>query len=112
MSYKEKAKANKKETAELFKAAPVDLKAFMHMHDLNMKEDALDVKTKELIALAIAISTKCEGCIIAHVDALAKAGGTREELVAMIKVCLLMNGGPGTVYGAKALAAFDELTAE
>ena len=66
-------------------------------------------KTKELIALAIAIATRCEGCIVFHARACLRLGVTREELLEMIGVAVEMGGGPFSVYGATALACFDRM---
>ena len=68
----------------------------------------LDVRTKELIALAIAVSKECDGCIAAHAHAAVLHGVTPEEAAEAIGVTFLMNGGPGTVYGARAYAAVQE----
>ena len=71
-------------------------------------EGALSTKAKELIAFAIAISVRCDGCIAHHSQAVAKAGATRQEVAEMIGVAILMGGGPASVYGVEALRAFDE----
>jgi AhpD family alkylhydroperoxidase len=63
---------------------------------------------KELVALAIAVSKECDGCIAYHARGAALQGATREELAEVLAVALLMNGGPATVYGPRAWAAFDE----
>lgn len=78
-------------------------KAFSHLHGETTKDSALDKKQKEFIALGIAISLKCEGCILAHVKTCLSLGVTLEEIGAVVDVAILMNGGPATVYGAKAL---------
>jgi AhpD family alkylhydroperoxidase len=69
---------------------------------------ALDAKTKELIALTIAVSKKCDGCIAAHAHAAVRLGATPPEAAEAIGVTFLMNGGPATVYGARAFDAFRE----
>ena len=71
-------------------------------------EGALSVKTKELIAFAIAISVRCDGCIAHHSQAVLKAGASRQEVSEMIGVAILMGGGPASIYGAEALRAFDQ----
>ena len=73
---------------------------------------ALDVKTKELIALAIAVSKECDGCIAAHAHAAAAHGARPEEVAEAIGVTFLMNGGPATLYGPRAFEAFQEFFAE
>jgi AhpD family alkylhydroperoxidase len=64
---------------------------------------------KELTAVAIAVATGCEDCIVYHTAAAKKHGASREELAEMLAVSVEMSGGPGAVYAAKALEAFDEL---
>jgi len=68
----------------------------------------LDARTKELIALAIAVSKECDGCIAAHAHAAVRHGATPPEAAEAIGVAFLMNGGPATVYGARAFDAFHE----
>jgi AhpD family alkylhydroperoxidase len=70
---------------------------------------ALSVRDKELVALGIAIAMRCEPCIGFHVEALHRAGGTREELADVLGVALQMGGGPSLMYAAKTLAAWDQL---
>ncbi len=71
---------------------------------------ALDAKTKELIALAIGVSKRCDGCIASHARAAVRHGATPEEAAEAIGVSILMNGGPGTVYAPKAMQAFLEFS--
>jgi AhpD family alkylhydroperoxidase len=69
---------------------------------------ALEPKIKELVAMAIGVSHGCDGCIASHARGAARAGATKQEAADAIGVAILMNGGPGTVYGARAFAAFCE----
>ena len=71
----------------------------------------LDAKTKELVALAISVADRCDPCIGFHVEALVKAGASREEVADVLSVCIQMGGGPSLMYSAKALEAFDQLSA-
>lgn len=73
-------------------------------------EGALDGKTKELIALAIGVSTKCDGCIAYHARALVRLKATREEVAEALAMCVYMGGGPSMMYCAKAMEAFDALS--
>ena len=75
-----------------------------------MKEGALTVKEKECIALGIAVAVRCEGCIEAHVRNIINLEVSRDEVAEIVSVAVLMGGGPSTVYGAKALEAFDQLS--
>src|SRR6056297_492081 len=85
-------------------------KGFHALHNAALAEGALGTKEKELIALAIGISKQCNDCIGFHVKAAIRAGATREEVAETVNVCVLMNGGPGYMYGAKAIEAFDQLS--
>jgi AhpD family alkylhydroperoxidase len=78
------------------------------LHDAAYAEGALDTKTKELIALSISITRECDGCIAAHARNLARLDATTEEVAEMIGVSISMNGGPGLVWGPRALEAFLE----
>ena len=70
-------------------------------------DGALDAKTKELIALAIGITARCDGCLAYHARAACRHGASREEILETIGVSVYMGGGPSMIYGAEALAAFD-----
>jgi AhpD family alkylhydroperoxidase len=109
MDYQQISDDARKEALELYKAAPDVMRSFQGLMSAVGKEGALSIKTKELMALAIAISSKCEGCLVFHVQNAIRHSASREEVVETITVSVEMGGGPSTVYGAKALAAFDEL---
>ena len=93
---------------ELRQAIPQVYEGYRQLHDSALAAGALDVRTKELIALAIAVSKECDGCIAAHAHAAVLHGATTAEAAEAIGVTFLMNGGPATVYGARAFAAFQE----
>ncbi len=68
----------------------------------------LDPRIKELMAMAIGIVHGCDGCIASHARAAVRAGASKQEAADAIGVAIMMHGGPGTVYGARAFAAFCE----
>jgi AhpD family alkylhydroperoxidase len=92
----------------LREAIPGVISASSALTRAAMADGALSAKTKELIALAISITSECDGCIAAHARGAARRGATTEEVSEMIGVAIAMNGGPGTVWGPRALAAFQE----
>ncbi len=96
---------------ELRHEIPEVYTAFNALHAATMGEGALDKKTKELIALSIAVTQKCDGCIAAHARGAARNGASRAEVAEAIGVSILMSGGPGTVYGPRALDAYDDFAA-
>ena len=95
-------------TRDLRHAIPTVYAGYRELHDAALAPGALDAKTKELIALGIAISKECDGCIAAHAHAAVLHGATPAEAAEAIGVTFLMNGGPATVYGARAFDAFQE----
>ncbi len=90
---------------------PEVMGAFARLSRSAMAEGELTTATKELIALAIAITRECDGCVVAHARGAARQGATRSQVAEMIGVTILMNGGPGTVWGPRALEAFDQFSA-
>ena len=77
---------------------------------ISKKEAILSEKTKEFIALGIAISTRCDSCIAFHVKSLVRLKTSREEIVEALSMCSYMGGGPSIAYSAKALEAFDQFS--
>ena len=96
------------QTRELRRMIPDVYKGFAALHGAAFADGVLDPKIKELIALAIAVSTQCDGCIASHARAAAKNGATREEAAEAIGVTLLMGGGPASIYAPRAYASFCE----
>ena len=94
--------------AELRKAAPETMDGFYAMAKGAGKAGVLDEKTKELIALAIGVSARCDGCIGFHAKALVRLGATREEIAETLGMSVYMGGGPSLMYAADALRAYDE----
>ncbi len=89
---------------------PEVLQSFGAMNHAANKNGALDHKTKEMMALAIAVAIRCDGCIGFHVKALVALGITREEIMELLSVAIYMGGGPSVMYATNALAAFEEFS--
>lgn len=90
---------------------PATMSGFGALHRGATSEGALSKKTKELLALGMAVSLRCEGCIAFHVHDALGAGATREEIVETIGVAVLMGGGPAVMYGCDAYEALDQFEA-
>lgn len=88
------------------------MKAFSGLAREALAPGTLDVKTKELLAIAIAIATRCDGCVGFHVKAAIKAGATREEVLETCSMAIYMGAGPSMIYAAETLRAFDELNGQ
>lgn len=96
---------------KLSQALPGTMSGFKQMHREATADGALSTKQKELIALAIAISVRCDGCIAYHVHDALESGANHQEIAETIGVAVLMGGGPAMMYGAEALAALDQFEA-
>jgi AhpD family alkylhydroperoxidase len=92
----------------LGKEIPGAMSGFGQLHKESMADGALSAKIKELMALAIAITVRCDGCIAYHVHDAIKAGATRPEITEAIGVAILMGGGPSAIYGSEALMALEQ----
>jgi AhpD family alkylhydroperoxidase len=89
---------------------PDVMNGFSSLAQAALKDGALSKKTKEMIALAVGITSRCDGCIGFHVKALVKLGTTREELLEILGMTIYMGGGPNLMYAADALKAYEEFT--
>jgi AhpD family alkylhydroperoxidase len=98
----------KKLSAKLARDLRGPMSAFAQLNAATSGPGALDVKTKQLIALGIGISVRCEGCIAYHVHDAIRAGATRQEILETIGVAMMMGGGPAVVYACQALEALDQ----
>ena len=92
----------------LRKDIPDVMAGFSAMAQAAGKDGALDKKTKELVALGIAISTRCDGCIGFHTEALVKLGCTRAEFEETLGMAVYMGGGPSLMYAGHAMAAWEQ----
>lgn len=89
-------------------ALPDVMKGFGDLHRSAMSDGSLTRATKELMAVAIGIAARCDGCIALHVADALRAGATREQVHEAIGVAVLMGGGPASVYATDALAALEQ----
>jgi AhpD family alkylhydroperoxidase len=85
------------------------VKNFGTLHQAAMKPGALSLVEKELIAMSIGLSVRCENCIYAHIAAAMKAGATREQVLEAAGVAVLMQGGPTYTYLPRVMEALDVL---
>jgi AhpD family alkylhydroperoxidase len=111
-SFNDITKHVSKNMAKLRRDIPETSKAFTGLALAASDDGVLDKKTKELIALALAVGSRCDACIGFHTKALLALGATREEVAETLGVCIYMGGGPSMMYAAEAIAAFDEFSAE
>ncbi|MDR1662187.1 MAG: carboxymuconolactone decarboxylase family protein [Azoarcus sp.] len=91
---------------------PGVMKSFQELGAAAIADGVLDAKTKELIALALGVAARCEGCVAFHARALSKLDATRGEVAETLGVAVQMGGGPSAMWAIEALAAFDEFSAK
>jgi len=91
---------------------PDVLRGYADLSRAAMAEGELSGATKELMALVIAITRECDGCIVSHTRGAVRLGVTRQQVAEAAGVAIMMNGGPGTVWGPRALHAYDEALAD
>jgi AhpD family alkylhydroperoxidase len=97
---------------ELRLGAPDAMKGFSALAKAALEPKALDTKTKELIALAIAVATRCDACVGFHAEAAVRQGATRDELMETMGMAIYMGAGPSVMYAAQAVEAYDQFAAK
>lgn len=89
---------------------PEQMDGFFKFLGAVEKDGALDSKTKELIALALAVKGQCHWCIAYHVNGCKEKGATKEEMLEAGMVAVLMGGGPALMYMKELQSAIEDLS--
>ncbi|HTJ59231.1 MAG TPA: carboxymuconolactone decarboxylase family protein [Devosiaceae bacterium] len=90
---------------ELSKAVPETVKGYQALSMAGQKTNFLDPKQRELIALAVAVTLRCDGCIVVHTTEAQKLGATKEEIAEALGVAIAVNAGAALVYSARVMDA-------
>ena len=90
---------------EIGKLFPGTLAGYQTLSAAGKQTNHLDAKTRELIALAVAVTSRCDGCITVHAAEASKLGASREEVAEALGVAVALNAGAAMVYSARALDA-------
>jgi AhpD family alkylhydroperoxidase len=99
----------KKSFGALGESNPKMVSAYSALDAAAAENNVLDARTRELISLAVAVTTRCDGCIGAHSQAAIAAGATREEVAAALATAISLNAGAAYIYSLHALEAYDAL---
>lgn len=110
MAHKDTLAELRQPTKRLREHIPAVFEGYGTLSAAAFADGALDAKTKELIALAIAVAKQCDGCIASHARGAARRGATSEEVADALGIAIVMDGGPGTVHAPRAFAAFEEFS--
>jgi len=97
---------------EVRAGTPDTMKAFSTLARAALEPKELDVKTKELLALGIAVAIRCDSCIAFHAEAAVRQGATRGEIMETMGLAIYMGAGPSVMYAAQAVEAFDQFAAK
>lgn len=97
---------------EVRAGTPEPMRAFSALARAALEPKALDTKTKELIALAISVAIRCDGCVAFHAEAAVKQGASRDEVMETMGMAIYMGAGPSVMYAAQAVEAFDQFAAK
>ena len=103
--YRKQLAVGVKEVAQL---SPDTIKGYTTLAAAGGNTNLLGAKTRELIALAVAVTARCDGCITVHTEAAIKNGATNEEIAEALGVAVAVNAGAALVYSARVMDAFNE----
>jgi AhpD family alkylhydroperoxidase len=90
---------------EIAKIVPETIKGYHALSVAGQKTNYLDAKHRELIALAVAVTLRCDGCIVVHTTEAQRQGATKEEIAEALGVAIAINAGAAVVYSARVMDA-------
>ena len=97
---------------ELGRLTPDTLRGYQTLSGAGAKTNHLNEKTRQLISLAVAVTTRCDGCIVFHTEAALKAGATKDEISEALGVAVAMNAGAALIYSTRVLDAVEAKAAQ
>ena len=103
-AYRKQLAAGVKEVGQL---SPGTVKGYVELGSAGQKADLLGPKIRELIALAVAVTTRCDGCITVHTEAAIRHGATKEEIAEALGVAVALNAGSALVYSTRVMDAYN-----
>ena len=109
--WKETTKSVGASLRDLQQGSPEVMKAFAALAQAALQANALDKKSKELIALAIGVATRCDDCIAFHAKAAVEQGASAAEIFETLGMAIYMGAGPSVMYAAHAIDAYKQFSA-
>lgn len=92
------------------KQAPDVMRGLAAIDSAAVKTGKLEPKMHELIALAVAVTTRCDGCISVHTKKAVENGATLEEISEALGVAIALNAGAALTYSARVIEAHAQLS--
>lgn len=99
-------------TAQIGRVNREILKGYRGLSEAGNTTNLLGGKMRELIALAVAVTRQCDGCIAVHTDAAVREGATREEIVEALGVAIAVNAGAAVIFSSRVMDAFNAKTSQ
>ena len=93
---------------EIGQLSPDTIRGYVEISSAGQKKNLLGAKTRELIALAVAVTLRCDGCITVHTEAAIKQGASKDEIAEALGVAAAVNAGATLVYSTRVMDAFKE----
>ena len=112
LNWKEYQKQLLTNFAEIGKVNHEILKGYHGLSNAGSATNVLNAKTRELIALAVAVTRQCDGCITNHTSAAIKEGASGEEITEALGVAIAVNAGAALVYSARVIDAYTTMSAD
>ena len=91
------------------KLNPGVMRGLVTLDSAAIKTGKLEPKVRELIALAVAVTTRCDGCIAVHTKKAVEQGATLEEISEALGVAIALNAGAALAYSARAIEVHEQL---
>ena len=96
-------------TDSLIKSAPKEAAAFLNLkHTAEREDGVIPIKYRELMSVAVALTTQCAYCIESHINNAVQAGATREEIAETVFIAAALRAGGAVGTGLMAMRLFDE----
>lgn len=110
LEWTEYLKEVKNRVSQIAKINPDVVRGYSTISNAKTAEPKLDAKTRELIALAVSVTTRCDGCIAVHVEAAKKHGATQEEVLEALGIAVAINTGTALIFSARTLDAYNNIS--
>lgn len=108
LNWRDYLRTGRRAGAALMAANPKMVAGFQALSAGQNGNGALDPKTKELIALAVAVTTRCDSCIAVHAEAARRAGVSEAELADAMGTAVALNAGAAYSYAMRTLEAYQQ----
>src|SRR5687768_10801604 len=110
IDWNEYQKQIQQQIAEIGRSNREIVKGYRELTNSGNATNLLGGKVRELIALAVAVTRQCDGCIITHTDAAIKQGATKEEIIEALSVAVAVNAGAALIFSSRVIDAYNTKT--